>query len=269
MIHRPVDCLDHVARRSVSLSVEHFKVHEVRPGRHAVSFLLPVGPGRGDDAGHVRAVPVEILAAPRGVGEVDSRHDAPAQFRDVGNTRIDDRNAHALASDTGQLARALPHLVRAGGGDGDGHLGVQPMIAGELVEVGVARHAVKFPGGNHQDGAGAEPLLNAQPMPRGQRVNARLRGGHDDRGLGRIPVAQPFGQVVREAGAVPLRSGVKRRHKQGEQGRHREDVPMGTTRTGGCRSSKGHHGVQPICMRLVASGPNSKGRCRCRRGEGL
>ena len=97
-------------------------------------------PLRGDDAGHVRAVPELVRGV--GAGEVQAGHDAVAQLRHVGHAGIDHRHADALA---GQRPRAAQlAAVQQGGADrlvGHGHHGPHHGVAGQLVNVAVLRQS--------------------------------------------------------------------------------------------------------------------------------
>ena len=67
VLDREVDRLDHVGRLAGAVRIEHLQVDQVRGRRHARIGAVDgvVEAARRDDAGDVRAVAVEVVAAGR------------------------------------------------------------------------------------------------------------------------------------------------------------------------------------------------------------
>ena len=178
------------------------------PGATPEVLVEPVLAGRGDDARHVRAVTVRSRPGAAVVREVAARDDAPAEFGQLRDAGVDDRDADALAGQRPDPLR--PSRPRESMSAPMDWL-VTAICAATtwLLESWSACRVVgqrrQRPRGHVDDRARRQPLRDAQPVARRQRVHLRVGARDDDARLPLVPGAQALGQVAGQAArAAPV-----------------------------------------------------------------
>ena len=116
----PIDGLDHRARVTPALVIEHPQIDEVRSGRHTHDSRIRIRPC-GCDASDMRSVSVRILTATVRIDEVNVHDDTSSQVRMVANTRVKDCNSNAETGHAPSGVETVPHLVGAYRGRSHGH----------------------------------------------------------------------------------------------------------------------------------------------------
>ena len=181
-------------------ALEDLQVDQVRARRHA----RIAGVGRaGDDPRDVRAVTILVASEAVPAREVHRRDDPITQGRMIGNARIDDRDADALARQSLEPGQgAAPHLVRADRLGGDRHQPAHRHVTGQVRHGRVLRHRVERVPRDFQHRGAAEALGDARAVPAGNLGHVGLAAGDDHAdGVG-APGGNPLGQIARELCAM-------------------------------------------------------------------
>ena len=208
MVDRVVDGLDDVGHLAGTGVVEHPQVDQVCARRHAgrAGLPLPVELRAGDDAGHVRAVPVSVEpAAAIAVAREVHAHDHLVRQRAVRrDARVHDGDADAGAVHGAQRRhQARPRRIGARGGRGQCHVPGHHGVGRHRLHVGVGCQRVEHARRNLEHRAAAQPPLQLQRMTAEHLANRLVAAVDDHLDGAAVALANLVLQVARQPRATP------------------------------------------------------------------